>query len=100
MQMPKPLDSKLVRKMNRAFFDVDVRGVLIYQDPVIGPLNNDRRRLRVAVNGETDCLELQVGGAVKRRFELARGVERACQEAFKAYFEQFEQACVHERAAA
>ncbi len=100
MQMPEPLDSKIVRRMQKTFFDVDASGTLVYRDPIIGPLASAARRIRVAVNAAKQSLELHVGEIVEQRFALKDGVERACREAFAAYFETFERACQCERVAA
>ncbi len=87
--MPKTeaATTNVVRQMRKAFFDVSPEGVLVYQDPFIGRLDNPRRGLVVELNPASACLELKVGGRLSGRFYLKEGVADACQRACGAYFE-------------
>ena len=74
-------------------------GVLIYQDPMIGPLANRKKGLAVQANPAKAQLELKVRGQVDQVFALTDGVGQACHEAFRAYFTAFESLCTGGRQA-
>jgi len=59
----QPDSEKIREKLRQNFFEISAQGILVYQDPVIGPLFNSRKKIAVHVN-----------------------TERACQEACGAYF--------------
>lgn len=81
------------QKLQQELFDLTSDGVLICKDPIIGPLHNPKRHLSVKLNGPKARLELVHEGAVEQTFDLARGMGRACQDAFSAYFRTFEKLC-------
>lgn len=79
--------------MRRVFFDVADDGVLVYLDPMIGRYENARHDLVVRLNETDRLLELRVRGRRARTFDLAAGVEFACQEASSAYFRTLVKLC-------
>ena len=90
MQPINAVPNRLRSKMNNAFFDLSAKGVLIYQDPMIGPLANEEKQVAVVANLKKGCLELKVRGQVEQRFDLGPNTGKACRAAFVAYFTTFE----------
>jgi hypothetical protein len=82
----QPDSEKIREKLRQNFFEISAQGILVYQDPVIGPLFNSRKKIAVHVNTEQGCLELKVNGRLEETFDFAQNVGRACQEACGAYF--------------
>ena len=74
-------------KLQREFFDVSPDDILVYSDPLIGPLHNPQHHLSVKMNGKKSRLELVFNGNIEQVFELGEGIARACQDAFAAYFQ-------------
>lgn len=81
------------KQMRESFFDLSPEGVLVYQDPMFGPLANPAKSIAVVANTNEERLELRVRGNVERVFALALGAGQACQEAFAAYFATFASLC-------
>ncbi len=89
------LPTNMVEKMNRAFFELSPGGLLVYQDPAIGPLANRAKQLAVELNLDENQLELRVGGRVSQSFKLDTDVADACQTACQAYFSTFANLCAN-----
>ena len=93
MQKQHQPSAAMLAKMRQGFFEVDARGVLVYMDPMIGPLCNARRLVMVRYQAAPRRLELSLDGTVVQRFELDGDVVDACRAAFHAYFVLFTRLC-------
>ncbi len=83
----------MLAKMRQGFFEVDARGVLVYMDPMIGPLCNARRLVMVRYQPAPRRLELSLEGTVVQRFDLDGDPVDGCRAAFHAYFVLFTRLC-------
>ena len=81
---------KLIRKMNRRFFDLASDGTLIYRDPIIGLLENLEKQVTVRLGPAADRLQLISQGSVVEEFAFTTSVELDCQSAMVSYFRLLE----------
>ena len=93
MRNETALSTALVRKLNANFFDVSEEGILVYLDPMIGPLRNRSRQLLVSLNAKKKQFELRLQGRVAEVFDFEGNMGNVCCRAFGAYFQAFEQLC-------
>jgi hypothetical protein len=78
--------AKIREQLREHFFEVSAQGILVYQDPVIGPLFHARKKIAVHVNIEQSRLELKVNGKVQQTFDFTQNIGRTCHEVCGAYF--------------
>jgi len=93
MNVMQQIPAEMIRRMKKKRFSVTADGVLLYADPFLGRLENDAKRLVVALNVAQQRFELKHEGAITAAFDIADGIEKACRAAFNAYFSTFEQLC-------
>ena len=58
MQQTEPILLNPRKKMHKRQFDIADDGVLIYMDPLVGRLENKKRRLVIKVHREANQIEL------------------------------------------
>lgn len=88
---------RLICRMRKHFFDLSEDGTLVYQDPLIGRLENQEKGLAIRLAPGAVALELHSAGRVLQAFALTGDIAAACSDAFGAYFREFEAICVRRR---
>lgn len=83
-------------QVRACFFEVSGENVLVYQDPIIGPLSHPGRQLAVIANEAKGRFELHLQGRIEEVFEFGIHAGLAGRRACHAYFRRFENCCVND----
>jgi len=91
--MSAHLAPSVLRRMRKVFFDESIDHLLVYRDPLIGPLSNEKWALAVRTRPTTNTFELWLADRLVEEIAIAPDVEDACRKAIRAYYRELESLC-------